>query len=435
MRDLLLLTVLLGGIPVTLWRPFYGVCIFAWISLMNPHRLTWGITYDMPWAMLYAGSVFLAVWFRERPLLVDSLKRYILIGIYVAWMGITTLDAADPESAGMRYVEALKIHLMAFITLTLLNSHWRVRIFSTVIILSIAFFGFKGGIFTILTAGESRVWGPPASAIADNNHLAAGLIVIIPLVYWLHQITTRRLLRILLSVGLLLIIISVLGSKSRGAFVGIVMMTLFLVVKARHRFRLLAGIAVFAAVAIPIMPSSYWERIDSIDSYNEDASAQGRINSWITAYRIANVELTGGGFDYYGSWLYLEHAPNPLSVHSAHSVYFQALGEHGWIGLGLYLLIFVQLWFQCSKIAKIRSTFRVASEDQLLARMLQVSLIGFMASGAFVNIGNWDMVFYLAIVIFALARQNEARIAEEGRENATAGHSATSKLARGFLSS
>jgi hypothetical protein len=40
----------------------------------------------------------------------------------------------------------------------------------------------------------------------------------------------------------------------------------------------------------------------------------------------------------------------------------------------------------------------------LLARMIQVSLIGFAVGGAFVNIGNWDMMYYLAIAALATVR-------------------------------
>ncbi len=432
MRDILLMILLLGGLPVALWRPFFGVCVFAWVSLMNPHRLAWGTSSDMPWALLYAVAVIAALWIREKPLLWDSFKRYFLVWIYVAWMGITTLNAADQAGAELLYVAALKIHLMAFVTLMLLNTHGRFRLFTIVIVMSVAFFGFKGGVFTFLTGGENRVWGPPNSAIADNNHLAAGLLVVFPLVYWLQQTSERRSLRIALAGGLLLIVISVLGSLSRGAFVGIIVMTLFLILKAKHRFRTLLGIGIAAAIALPIMPSSYWERIDTIESYEEDKSAQGRINTWTTAVRVANARLTGGGFDYYGSWLYQEHAPNPLAVHSAHSIYFQALGEQGWIGLILYLMILGQLWIQCSKVARRGKTGKTAEQDQLLARMLQVGLVGFMSAGAFVNIGNWDMIFYLAVVVFALSRHNESKVPVQVGEQVALGHNVNSQLSRGL---
>jgi putative inorganic carbon (hco3(-)) transporter len=413
MRDALLMLFLAGSLPVALWRPFYGVCIFAWLSLMNPHRLTYGLNYSFPWAMVYALVVIFAVWFREKPLLIDSIKRYWVILLYVCWMGITTLNAADREGAEPLYMAALKVHLMVFITLMLLNTPERLRVFTIVITLSIAFFGFKGGFFTITTAGAFKVWGPPNSAIEDNNHLAAGLLTVFPLVYWLQQTARRRSARIALLVGMLMIVASVLGSNSRGAFVGIIAMTLFLIMKGKHRIRLLTGIAVAAAIALPIMPSSYWERMDSIEAYEEDASALGRINTWTTAFRVANDRFTGAGMDYYGSWLYFKHVPNPLDVHSAHSIYFQALGEQGWIGLFLYVLILWRLWVQCSKIAKRASKDDSMEADRLLARMLQVSLIGFMTAGAFVNIGNWDMYFYLAIVVYALNRRFEVELAQQ----------------------
>ena len=38
------------------------------------------------------------------------------------------------------------------------------------------------------------------------------------------------------------------------------------------------------------------------------------------------------------------YAPDPTDVHAAHSIYFQVLGEHGFVGLGLYLLLGVLTW-------------------------------------------------------------------------------------------
>jgi hypothetical protein len=38
--------------------------------------------------------------------------------------------------------------------------------------LSLALLGAKGGVFTLMTAGSYRVWGPPGSFIEDNNEFA-----------------------------------------------------------------------------------------------------------------------------------------------------------------------------------------------------------------------------------------------------------------------
>ena len=59
----------------------------------------------------------------------------------------------------------------------------------------------------------------------------------------------------------------------------------------------------------------------------------GRINSWHMAFNVANDRpLVGGGFELYTPKTFARYAPNPEAIHSAHSVYFQILGEHGYVG-------------------------------------------------------------------------------------------------------
>lgn len=407
MRDILLCVLLFGGLPVAFARPFYGALVFTWLGLMNPHRFTWGVAYDMPWSLMYAAAIMGGLLFVADKRVLDSLRRYWPVVLYVIWMGVTTLNAVS-ETAGYRYQQVLKVHVMCVVTLALLTTRKRILWFSAVLIGSIAFFGVKGGIFTILGGGQFLVWGPPETAIQDNNHLAAGLVVILPLLLWAYTAVRHRVAKLALIATPLLVAVSILGSHSRGAFLALTAMAMVLVIKGKHKLTLITLAAIVAAVALILMPEKYWERIDTINTYQEDASAMGRINTWIAAFNIANARLTGAGYEYYGSWLYRAHSPNPDAVHSSHSIYFQALGEHGWIGFALYMTFLLVFWRNCSRLIRLSPDTADGRADKAMAKMLQVSLIGFMIGGAFVNIGNWDAIYYSFIIVLALNRIREA---------------------------
>ncbi|MDZ7829157.1 MAG: DUF5935 domain-containing protein [Halofilum sp. (in: g-proteobacteria)] len=64
LRDIALFIILMGSIPVVLYRPWVGILLWYWIGLMNPHRLTWGFMYSFPVAALVAATVFLGCWWR-----------------------------------------------------------------------------------------------------------------------------------------------------------------------------------------------------------------------------------------------------------------------------------------------------------------------------------------------------------------------------------
>ncbi len=416
MRDLLLAVLLFGGLPVALARPFVGALIFTWLGLMNPHRFTFGIAYDMPWSMMYAVATMVGLVFAGDKRVLDSIRRYWPLVLYAIWMGVTTMTAVESE-ASYRYQQILKVHVMAVVTLALLTTQTRVIWFLGVLVGSIAFFGIKGGVFTVLGGGENLVWGPPETAITDNNHLAAGLIVVLPLLFWAFSVAPRGWMKVLLALAPILTAISILGSHSRGAFLALCVMGAVLIAKSKHRVVALVAATLVGLAAITIMPTEYWNRIDTINTYEQDASAMGRINTWWTAFNVANDRLTGAGFEYYGSWLYLAHAPNPEAVHSSHSIYFQALGEHGWPGFILYMVFLAVFWKRCAELVKQTRSDSDEAHVHLLARMLQVSLIGFLVAGAFVNIGNWDAIYYAFVVALGMARVLTDRVDTAPRAN------------------
>src|SRR5690606_19028694 len=227
LRDLLLTLLLVGGLPIALRRPYIGALVFAFISLANPHRFTWGFAYSMPWAFAYAAATMAGLAATQERLIGDSIRRYWPMLLYLAWMAITSFYAFERGYATSRWVEVAKIHVMCLVTLMLLTDWTRVRLLLWVTVASVAFFGFKGGIFTLLNGGQFLVWGPPDSAIEDNNHLAVGLVMVLPLLYWLYTDTNRRWVRALIVLAALMSAVSIFGSHSRSAFLGIVAMSLF----------------------------------------------------------------------------------------------------------------------------------------------------------------------------------------------------------------
>lgn len=404
LRDLVLTVLLVGGLPFALRRPFIGALIFAFISMANPHRYTWGFAYSMPWAFAYAVATIAGLFAQPERLIADSIKRYWPMLLYLAWMGVTTAFALEPADARFRYIQIAKIQLMCVVTLVLLTDWKRIRLLVWVTVGSVAFYGLKGGIFTLVSGGAYLVWGPPESAITDNNHLAVGLVMMLPMLYWLYRDAQRRWVRGLVALTALMSAVSIFGSHSRSAFLGILAMSAFLILKTDKKIVVGLAALLLGAVAVFFMPQQYWDRMATIEHYQQDQSAMGRINTWKTAINVANDRITGAGFEYYGVRAFRRYAPHPEDIHSAHSIYFQALGEHGWIGLVLFLHLWAYVWFRCRRAARCAGSDDDGRSQALLARMIQVSLVGFAVGGAFVNIGNWDMAYYLAITALALVR-------------------------------
>ncbi len=268
--------------------------------------------------------------------------------------------------------------------------------------MSVAFFGIKGGVFAILTGGEFRVYGPPESHIEDNNAISVALVMMIPLLAYLYQHAPRRWIKPAMLATIFLSIAAILASYSRGAFVAGSAMLLFLALKSRRRVLLIGILAIAIPIMLTAMPDKWWERMATITSDNPDQSVQGRFNAWSMAWNLAvDRPVFGGGFAIYEPDVFARYAPDPLDIHAAHSIYFQMLGEHGFVGLGLFLLLAFLMWRTGTRV--IRGSASGAHHWRAdLARALQVSMIGFLVGGLTVNIGYWDVYYFELVLLVAL---------------------------------
>ena len=146
----------------------------------------------------------------------------------------------------------------------------------------------------------------------------------------------------ILQVTLLLIIflstIAVAGTNSRGGFAGlaVLLFALFMISKRKYLLSILVAIGMTAFIVL--VPTTYFDRVQTITESSQDSSFMGRVVAWKQSTLIAiSNPLTGGGFDAVKDpaiWLkYSEifnkldfiDSPHPLDYSKpkvAHSIYF-----------------------------------------------------------------------------------------------------------------
>jgi putative inorganic carbon (hco3(-)) transporter len=411
MRDIAITALLLASVPFILRRPIFGIFMWVWVSVMSPHRLTWDYAYNLPFAAIIAIATLVGMLFSKEPKHLPITPVTVVLFLLTVWMNVTTAFALHPAESLEMWDKVMKIMFMVFVTMYLLHSKQHVQVLILIVTLSVAFFGVKGGLFTLRGGGEFRVYGPGGSFIEENNSLALALIMTIPLLQYLYLQMKNRWLRLGLLTSMLLCGFAALGSHSRGALLGVSGMLTFLWLKSHNKIITAFVLILLVPAAITFMPQKWEERMRSIQNYEQDGSAMGRINAWKMTVNLANDRLVGGGFSIYDQNVFARYAPNPTDVHSAHSIYFQMLGEHGYVGLLLYLLLWGLVWRDASwiiKQARSREGWRWASD---LSRMTQVALAGFAVGGAFLNLAYYDVPYYLlaAIVLTRLLLEKELK--------------------------
>ncbi len=436
MRDIFVTAIVLGVLPFVFRHAWIGVMLWTWLSVMNPHRLAWGFAYNMPFAAMAAGATLIALFTTRDKVRLPRSGTVTMLMVFIAWMGVTTLFAIYPGNSLLQLNQVFKIQLMTLVALAVLHERHHIQWFVWVNAVSIGFFGFKGGIYTILTAGGGRVWGP-GGFIGGNNEIGLAILMTIPLLYYLYLTTAHKWARIGLISAMVLSGVSVLGTQSRGAFVAIAVMTIVLWWRAPAKLWSGMLLALAAIGGAALMPQSYGDRLQTIQTYEQDASAMGRINAWETAINIANSRPTGAGFAMYDQVVFLTYAPDPTEqratdpriVRAAHSIYFQVLGEHGWFGLLLFVAIWWLVWRDASRI---RRRTRGDPEFQWafhLAGMCQVALVGYGVGGAFLSLAYFDLPYNLLVCMVVTQRWLAAQLAGRAATSAAAAREAAAQPA------
>jgi putative inorganic carbon (HCO3(-)) transporter len=438
MRDVVVLLFFMAASMAAFRRPFYGALLWVLFGLMNPHRMTFGFAYSLPFAQMAVVVTVLAALYHRSEVRWPRGGPMVLLLVFIAWMGLTTLTAILPDPSFNKYIDVLKVLGMTVVVATMIRTREEIMGLVWVMVLSMGYFGVKGGIFTISTGGNFRVWGPPNSLVEGNNELAVALVMTIPLVYFLatNAAVARdfrpvsrlsdRLMRLGGYLGMALCAAAALGSQSRGALLAIVVMVMVLWWRSKAKLGIGVMLLLAVLVAIPMLPDSWFERMETIGTYQDDMSALQRINAWETAVNIAKDRPTGAGFATANEVVFGRYSPLGAGewVYVAHSIYFQVLGDHGWVGLVLYLTFWVTTYVAAGRIARQARAHADLAWAAALMNMCKVSMLGFAVGGAFLSLAYWDMPYYLMVIVVATGLLVRARSGQTAAQPAPGGTAA-----------
>lgn len=406
MRDIAVTLAVFSTLPFILKRPWIGILVWAWIGYMNPHRLAWGFAYSFPFAMLVALTTFVGILMMKdrKELHIPWVRETIVLLLLVIWMFVTTVFSLYPSVAWPQWDKVWKIMLMTYVTMMLINDEYRLKMLTFVIALSLGFYGFKGGIFVVTGGSSHSVMGPGGSFIADRNSVGLALIMAVPLLNYMRmrfdvgfarqlpyvgRFTSARLVRWGLMAGIALTLVAIVGTHSRGALLGLICMLFFYLIKSRQKLAALLSIVPLAFVLYAVMPDHYFERMETIQSWEDDGSASERVRAWNNAIDLANERVLGGGMRAMVYW----------GGRDSHSIYFGMLGENGWIGLALFMMLLWFTWRSGSWVIRNTKQHPDLHWARDLAAMVQVSLIGYMSAGAFLGLQYFDLFYHLVAIM------------------------------------
>jgi probable O-glycosylation ligase (exosortase A-associated) len=197
-----------------------------------------------------------------------------------------------------------------------------------------------------------------------------------------------------------LVAVAVLGSYSRGGLLALAAMGVVFWFKGRNKMVVAIMFAVVIPMFLALMPAMWYARMGTIQNYQGDTSAENRLNTWQFAWNLANdTPVAGGGFQVFQPGSFAIWAPDPTKVFDAHSIWFGVLAEHGFVGLGLFALLWLLSWRLANNIIHQTRDCQDHQWARDLAGMIQVSLVGFWVGGTFLGLEYWDYPYLLVAVL------------------------------------
>ena len=414
LRSLLMFCEMGVLLPLTAVHPFAGVILWNWVSLMNPHKLVSGPATGQPWALVIFLVTVLGLLFRPGSWKIAINRTTILFGVFLVGITITTLTAMAPDAA-TKWASVSKSILFLFITASLLTSTRRIHALVWTIVIAIGFFGVKGGGFTLMTAGANHVYGPPETMISDNNHLAAALVMLLPLMNYLRLHSRSAAIRIGLVVAMGLTTLSIVGSYSRGAMIGLAVLIGIVMLTNWRRVWIGLALGIVVAGMLNFMPQQWFDRMNTIQTYQEDSSATTRITMWQTAWKLAVAHpIVGSGFLGPYSRSVVDTVAPDKPARAVHSIWFELLGEQGFPLFFVWLAMMITGFSNCRHVSRLAGADPALQWARDLARALQLSIIAYAITGTFLSLSYWDGYFTLLVITAAVRAQVLERVAAGG---------------------
>ncbi len=418
MRDFAVLMGFLAMILPVFRMPHIGVLIWCWTAMVVPMAYTYGFAMSVPFNKIVA-LITLTAWLASKePKKFPKNLALILIAVFGVMATISAYAGIAPnsETTMTEWGKFYKVIIFVFVVVGLVTTKERIDALLYAIYLSLGFHGVVEGAKFIASLGGHHVFGPEGSILGDNNHFALAMVAMLPIVLYLYKQASHRLVKLALLGSSLLTMASVMGTFSRGGLVGILAVGGYTFFRSKQKAKFLLAVLPIVAAAIAFAPERWTNRMDTISEAKGDESFMLRVIAWKQSTLIAlSNPVFGGGFHAVQDrtvWnamainfdrLSFVESPLPDSMaRAAHSIYFQVLGDQGFVGLLIFLGILATSWRNASVIARGaagRPELRWALE---LSTSLKYCMIAYIVSGASLSMAYFEyiyMIFALLVVL------------------------------------
>jgi probable O-glycosylation ligase (exosortase A-associated) len=429
-----MLDVALGGFFALLMllgirRPFIWILAYIYVDILAPQKISWGVLASAQLSLIVFIAAFGGWMLADDKSTIRFTVRQQLMVVLLIYCGITTLSADFPEDALDKWSWVWKALFFAIFLPMTLYTRLRIESAALFMTLTLGAIVIDGGIKTLLSGGG---YGTLKLFVNNNTGLYEGSILsmvaisVIPLIIWLCRYGTifkpSKLVWLFGAALIFSCILIPIGTAARTGLVCLVLLCGLSLRSVKRPFLFIGAVALIGAASVPFLPKSYIERMGLIENHASDESASTRVSVWMWTLDYVKDHPFGGGFEAYrgnklvvkmkevessGSTTWVTTKTTEDKARAYHSAYFEMLGEQGWPGLIIWLILQVICLIQLERV-----NFRLRkSEDPLdkadraLSMALQQGHIVYLFGALFVGIAFQHFILLMMSLQIALTNQ------------------------------
>ncbi|AZP12222.1 putative O-glycosylation ligase, exosortase A system-associated [Undibacterium parvum] len=440
MRDIFLLSILPILIFAMFQRAFIGLGLWIWTAMFFPNGWVYGIAGDVRYNLLFAGLTIVVYLMSKKKSQLQLGNIGGLVLLFLGWTLITTIFAIGiPELAWDIWSRLAKVIALFICILLIIDKKLHIDFFLWCLIFSVGFYASVEGLKYVNSGGVHNIRGMYGHILADRNELAVAFAMLLPICFYLLGEFGKKswILKFGLIALITLVITSIIGTNSRGGLLALVAVGGYLFIKSKRKIWFAILVLCIGGAMVGLIPDQWFNRMDTISTADQDNSFLGRMVAWKLSFILASQNVFGGGFkalEYFPVWSSLSQdfykfpffytgtaVPDTFGAHAAHSSYFQVLGDHGFIGLFIFISFIGLSFFKAGSIAKRARALNGPDWLISLATMLRLSLFAYAVGGAALSFAYFDMTYAIMALVLVLeqkflvplaaSRELEARVA------------------------
>ena len=417
MRDIAVLAFMLAFIPLALVSTFNAYLLWGWMGFIALNGYMYGQMATIPYVQVFAILTLILLLLKKDPEFTKFQPNPTsVLFILIIFHGLLSATFAYQGLARNweLYTNILKTLLFCLLMPMLIKSRIRIHAMVLIIAMGVAFHGMLDGLKFLASGGGHLARG--IQKFGDNNHFAMVMVMVLPLVFYIYQYSLNKLVRYAALGSLVTVILAVIATNSRGCLLSIAVMALWIAFTGRRKLISILTMVLLSVIMIQLAPDRWFERMDTIQEAGQDMSFMGRVTAWKRASAIAlENPVLGGGFHagqapilfnefrYKDGLLGAVATPDVGYPAATQSIYFEVLGDLGFVGLILFVVCWINSLMTARQIKIISKAIGPqATWASDLANYLSASLIAYMVGGALLSAAYFELPYVLMMLLAVL---------------------------------